>query len=369
MRYVPVPLPEVGQATVTLKVHVQFKDFDRRMMRRLEFRRHRWTSAQLGQFAWPPDKQREWAGKFSKVVADAWTGKHAFLLDAPGTVRYRANCEIAVRHVDDPAEANTVIVAQWVPPGAPRLRSSVTGDRHGAELDARDTEQPTPEERQNNGELPRYTAVRQIGTFAPNSDDITDVAGPIADFVSLVRRLRAPGEPLAGPKEDVNLTAEGRADATGQARHNVALAARRADNVMQKVAADTGLDSGITIARGAYNATADPTFRRVDVFASTSAATRPAQVTAAHEAGHMFGLGDEYVDEAPQDKRFARRFAGERAGHQGDVQSTMGTEAADDMIVHDSDSIMSKGSEVKPGHYVYFLQALNTMTGESWTVG
>jgi hypothetical protein len=46
----------------------------------------------------------------------------------------------------------------------------------------------------------------------------------------------------------------------------------------------------------------------------------------------------------------------------------MGTEVADEHLDHNSDSIMSQGSEVKPGHYIYFLRALNTITSEQWTV-
>ena len=46
----------------------------------------------------------------------------------------------------------------------------------------------------------------------------------------------------------------------------------------------------------------------------------------------------------------------------------MGDEAADEVLVQDSGSMMSSGSEVKRGHYVYFLNALNTATGHTWRV-
>ena len=46
----------------------------------------------------------------------------------------------------------------------------------------------------------------------------------------------------------------------------------------------------------------------------------------------------------------------------------MGTEAADELLVQDSASIMSLGSEVKMGHYVFFLERLNNMTGKKWKI-
>ena len=75
------------------------------------------------------------------AVSAGWKEKHAFVLDEPGFEKYRANCDVKVEHVDKAANANTNITAQWVPPGAPRLRSSVSGGST-AELDARDVDEP-----------------------------------------------------------------------------------------------------------------------------------------------------------------------------------------------------------------------------------
>ena len=151
---------------MTLKINVEFKDFDRTMMRRPEFRRHRWTSAQRSKFAWPEDKKREWVGKFSQAVADGWKEKHAFVLDEPGFEKYRAVCDVKVQHVDKPEEANTKVTAQWVPPGAPRLRSSVGGGGATAELDARDVDEPETHK------LPAVAVVRQIGPFDYDSSEL-----------------------------------------------------------------------------------------------------------------------------------------------------------------------------------------------------
>lgn len=364
MSYRPVgPLPAVGTARVVLNIHVRFKDFDATMMRRKDFVRHRWTKAQLAQFAWPADRKNEWVGKFSQVVSDGWKEKFAFRLDGPGMAPYRATCGVDVRHVADPADANTVITAQWVPPGAPRLRSSVAGDRRTAELDARDPIEPT------HANVAPFSVVRHIGPFRMDSADVADVAGPLGGFVDLVTRLRRPGGPLAGPPDTVSLSATGRASSQGPADHNLALAGRRAQNVMDRAATDTGLDPGIGIVRGELNATAGAEFRRVEMHAGRSPDKAVDQVVAVHEAGHMFGLGDEYEDDAPEDPRFAPNFAGEEPTHGADVRATVGDEAADDLVKRNTDSIMSRGGEVKPGHYVYFLRAMDSMTGESWSLG
>jgi hypothetical protein len=363
MTYRPVgPLPATGTARVVLNIHVKFKDFDRSMMRRKDFIRHHWTKAQLAQFAWPADKKAEWVGKISRVVADGWKEKFAFKLDMPGMEKHRATCDVAVRHVDDQAAANTVITAQWVPPGAPRLRSSVAGDRKTAELDARD---PVEAKHAN---VPPFSVVRQIGPFGFDSDDIAGVEGPIREFVDLVKRLRLPGGPLVGAADTVALSSTGRASSPGPSEYNLRLAGRRAENVMNRVANDTGLDPGIGIIRGEVSATEDAKFRRVDMFASRAQSVAVDQMVAAHEAGHMFGLGDEYENDAPEDKRFAPNFAGDKPTHSDDVRASVGDEAADDLVKRNTDSIMSQGSAVKPGHYVYFLRAMNSMTHESWSL-
>lgn len=135
--YSPTEPPAAGSAAVTLRVFIDFKDFDRWMMRRKEFAGHRWTAAQVKEFKWPPDERTKWAGKFTKAVADGWSEKHTFAVTDPAWEPYRAKCVVTATQVARREEADTTITAQWVPTGAPRLRSSVSGST--AELDARDS--------------------------------------------------------------------------------------------------------------------------------------------------------------------------------------------------------------------------------------
>ena len=362
LRFDPAgPAPKVSKATVTLKINVDFKDFTRAMMRRVEFRRHRWTRAQLRAFAWPEDKKREWAGKFGTAVADGWKEKHAFVLDEPGFEKYRARCDVQVTHVDKPEDANTRITAQWVPPGAPRLRSSVTGGAV-AELDARDVDETETHSVQS------IRFARQIGPFDFDSSELTPtVLASIGDFEASFRRQREPGRPLAGPLDDVTVGFTGRASSQGSIPYNKKLARARAEAVMDRVMTDLDLTLSSAGAVGERHATTDPKFQRVDGVATKGGDVDVIQNTAAHEAGHMFGLGDEYVDEAPG-KDVTSKFEGDKARHDPDVRAAMGDEAADEVAVQDSGSMMSSGSEVKRGHYVYFLTALNEATGHTWKV-
>ncbi len=362
LQYDPVgPLPKVGKATVTLKINVDFKDFTRAMMRRPEFRGHRWTAAQRTKFAWPDDEKREWVGNFGKAVADGWKEKHAFVLDEPGFEKYRATCDVQVKHVDKPEDANTRITAQWIPPGAPRLRSSVTGGEV-AELDARDVDETETHRVQG------IRFARQIGPFDFDSSELTPIVlASINAFETGFKRQREPGRPLAGPMEDVVVGFTGRASSQGSIPYNRKLAQARAEAVMDRVMTDLDLSISSAGSVGEQHASADPRFQRVDAAATKDGNVDVIQNTAAHEAGHMFGLGDEYIDEAPSPD-VTPKFEGDPARHDLDVRAAMGDEAADEVAVQDSGSMMSSGSEVKRGHYVYFLTALNAATRHTWKV-
>ena len=361
LRYDPVgPVPATGKATVTLKVNVTFKDFERSMMRRPEFRRHRWTAAQRAAFAWPADKKGAWVGKFSTAVADGWKEKHTFVLAEPDYQPHKATCDVKVQHVDKPEEANTRITAQWVPPGAPRLRSSVSGAT--AELDARDVDE-LEKHSVHNAQL-----VRRIGPFDYDSAELTPtVVSSIDALKAAVRRELAPGRMFAGPSEDVMAEFVGRASSKGPDWYNKKLAKARVDAVEGNVTSDLSLGITISSAVGERNATEDESFQRVDVRAMKGESVDAFQNVAAHEAGHMFGLGDEYVEEEPP-KDVLAKFEGDRASHDADVRAELGDEAADELLVQGGSSMMSSGSDVKPGHYVYFLQALEAATSLKWRI-
>jgi len=85
------------------------------------------------------------------------------------------------------------------------------------------------------------------------------------------------------------------------------------------------------------------------------------QIVAAHEAGHMFGLGDEYT--APF------------SGTGGDLGTPVdpglgGAQGLPEAVHENSDTIMSVGDAVRPQHYATFLEALKAVTAMSdWVFG
>jgi hypothetical protein len=85
------------------------------------------------------------------------------------------------------------------------------------------------------------------------------------------------------------------------------------------------------------------------------------QAVAAHEAGHMFGLQDEYT--AP--------FSGTGVALGTPTDPGLGiAQGLPGAVAENTDSIMSVGNAVKPQHYATFLEALKHITGMSdWAVG
>lgn len=169
----------------------------------------------------------------------------------------------------------------------------------------------------------------------------------------------------------IGIEYHGRTSAEGSSSYNRDLSARRVQAVEDKINQDLPDLSAfpITIARGETGTTTETSFRRVDVgvFRPANLVTQVHQNTAAHEAGHMFGLGDEYIDETPP-RDVLTKFEGDLPTHYNDVEQIIGHDAAEELIVHNTDSIMSLGSSFRRSHYVYFVDAINRMTGKRWDV-
>ena len=365
--YVPVgPLPAVGQLNINLWVHITYRDFTRAMMRQPDFRGHRFTREQIADFAWTAAEKDGFETGFMTSVQAGWGGKHSLHLDDPAFAEYRANVNVNVISVGDAGIAQMKITAQKVPRGAPRFRSFVQGDT--ATLDIRDPSEPETHS------VFQRTIVRQIGPFDHNSADLSPVQAQVQGVVDQMRPLQSATETdsLLGKRFAVGFV--GRSSSPGTERHNRDLGLSRAQAVANDVASKLGrpLGSANVSSVGERNASAEPSFQRVDVTVipaidGVPQPTATTQNVAAHEAGHMFGLDDEYVDEKPPAGAIPK-FQGDKPTHHGDVESIVGTDAADELLVQNSGSMMSTGGEVKRGHYVYFVQALNQLTGKTWKV-
>ncbi|MCC6628422.1 MAG: hypothetical protein IT340_13615 [Chloroflexi bacterium] len=364
--YLPVgPTPAEGVLTITLKVHITFKDFTRAMMRQEPFAAHRFTPEQRADFAWTAAEKAAFATDFASSVQSGWSEKHMMDLKEPTFDHHRAKVKIVVKIVPDAAQAHNKMTAQKVPTvgpadkKAPRFRSFVQGDTSTLEIrDAKETEALEHREKK---------LVRQVKSFANNSAALTpEMEGQIKAIADIVKAKKITLGPDGAAKWEMFFV--GRTTSSGAAGLNDKLGKDRAAAVQTKFNAEAGQTTANqkVVSKGETNAGTDPKFRRVDILISNMGGTTTVQFnTAAHEAGHMFGLDDEYVEEK---KGGEGQFAGDEPAHYGDVKALMGAEAADEMLVDNSGSLMSKGATVKRGHYVYFLQALNDMTAKKWTV-
>ncbi len=386
--YIPgEPAPNVGTFTITLWVHITYAPFTRAMMRDPAFRGHSWTQEQLGDFEWTDEEKERMSSGFMESVQSAWSSDTTglnFHLNDPDFSEYRCNANVQVVVTDSPDLAHVRITAQKVPQGAPPPRAWVSGDMETATLFLENVEGPEGEQPQG------PVAWALIGPFAYDSAELTpDLEGQIASFESQISHLVDPASAYSLLGDNYVLDLSGRASSPGSLQYNRDLGLRRAQSVEQKIFTDLGRPElpGRATSVGEPNMTAGEEFQRVDVVVQDvsdltaaleageeeTTTTMFQQNTAAHEAGHMFGLGDEYIEEDPSPVfggggTPAARFLGDRPTHYEEVESLMGTEAAEEMIVTGDESIMAGGMTVDSGHYIFFLEMLNDITGMSWRV-
>jgi outer membrane protein OmpA-like peptidoglycan-associated protein len=366
------PMPVKGDVTVTLRVHIDFKDFTRADMRKEPFRTHRFTRAQRADFKWTAAEKAKFGTDFQSSVATAWSRKHELATKDPGFAEHRAVVDVKVELVDADKAHNTMSALK-VPKGKagetppPRFRSFVAGDESTLESrDASGTETSSVRDR---------PLIEQVGGFANDSAEITpDIKSAIAVVAARIKKKGfALGEKVAsdGTKHDLKLFALGRATSKGSKTHNTKLAKERAQAVLDELNSQVGWGAQGTVrSPGETNTTDEEKFRRVDILISDmgeGGTHDVTQNTAAHEAGHMFGLDDEYVEEDAEDAG-SKKFRGDKPEHYGDVEAQLGTDAAKELVDQDSGSIMSVGSDVKRGHYVPFVNSIESVTTKDWTV-
>jgi outer membrane protein OmpA-like peptidoglycan-associated protein len=356
--YTPVgPAPQVGTLDINLWVSITYAPFTRKMMRKEPYRSYRFSREQMADFAWTDAEKEKFETDFMTSVMDGWSGHYTFHLDDPDFSEYRCKVNVNVLTISDPGQAHTKITAQKIPKGAPRFRSFVAGDE--ATLDIRDPSEPETHQ------VVDRPVVRQIKPFGFDKSDLTpDLESQVGE---VDQKLKEVGATQAPGSKDYIAIFRGVASARGNRNYNKKLGQRRADAVRARITADLRWAEVLVDSRGEENASTDEKFQRVDISVRTKNPKEVTQNVAAHEAGHMLGLGDEYVDETPGGDTLPK-FFGDEPEHYGDVQALMGTDTANELLVQDSGSMMSMGSTVQKGHYVYFLEALNSLTGKSWSI-
>lgn len=317
---------------------------------------------------WTALEQNQYQQDFAQAVSRAWSSKYQLACQTRGLDDLRANVQVEVINQPTRHDAHYRVQVFKSPSASQRLRSSVDqGNRH-AQLDYRDPTVPAT-----------FTVYKrplrswQLGPYPYNK---YAVSGPIRAQTDAIHQEMTALEPrtaieyrLRGMRYVPRLLVIGRTSTSGSQASNKALGRRRAQAVRayltqqggktwRRVKIEVG-SAGKTGMRFAAES------RRVEILFYpnyddfSQAAT---QNTAAHEAGHMFGLDDEYKDAKD------RRMTGDTPTHYNDVLQQLGREEAEKTRVLTTDSIMAAGSDVLAGHYVPFIKALEEVTRLDWTI-
>jgi hypothetical protein len=354
---------------IALKLAITWQDFDRNFVDsqgKKPYRNLRLSRARRAAGKWTEAEKTAYRQNLRAAIESTWSGKHDFILkDDTLAAINRARVCVRVDLHDAPAPAHYRVTARKLPPAIKpeqEIRSWVAQSEHTSVLDS------TDEDPHAFTQMSGSAYLRRVGPFAQGSADITPELDTQINTIAGDIHPRYPKNlPPDMPEPGVEFT--GRASAEGGTQANRELGEKRAENVKTKVTdrlrtLGTPVDFTLSRSHGEQNASTDPVFRRVDVYFNPRDNRTGTRTTAAHEAGHMFGLDDEYVEEpAPY-----KRFAGDVPEHSAKVEALMGAAAAEELRAQDSDSIMSRGDVVRTGHYVFFLEALNALSGNSWQV-
>lgn len=354
---------------IALKLAITWQDFDKNFVDSLgkkPFRGLGLSRAQRAGGKWTHAEKIAYRQNLRASIESAWSAKHDFILkdDMQATIN-RARVCVRVDLLEAPQPAHYQVTARKLPPALlpkQEIRSWVAPSEHTSVLDS------TDEDPHAFTQMSGSAYLRRVGPFAQGSAELTPDLDTQIDPIARDIHSRYPKNlPPGAPEPALDFT--GRASAEGGTLVNRALGEKRAENVADRVTdrVDTlGTHIGITTwsSRGEQNASTDPVFRRVDVYFNPLDTRTGTRTTAAHEAGHMFGLDDEYVEETAPYKR----FPGDLPDHLAKVVVLMGVAVAEELRVQDSDSIMSRGDGVRAGHYVFFLETLNALSGHTWQV-
>jgi outer membrane protein OmpA-like peptidoglycan-associated protein len=356
-RYTPVgPVPSEGTLEITLWTHINYENFSAERKKKDPYKNIKFTPEQLADFNWTQEEKEKFEFDFMTSVQNAWSNKFKFHLKDPAFSEYLSNVKITVLTVDDPKLAHTKINALKVPKNAPRFRAFVKGNE--ATLEKRD---PTePQKNKTNS----FDMIRQIGAFGYDSAALTpELIDQITEVATFIKQDKDP--------DKWSLSFAGRASSQGSKDYNQKLANRRSESVRLELFKQMGWDDNVVanyiiLNRGEENATEEAKFRRIDITVTKTANLGPEkeveQNVAAHEAGHMFGLGDEYIRETNLMENEEAKFLGDKPSHYENVEKFIGKDEANELLISKTDSIMSVGSTVKKGHYLSFLLAINKLT-------
>jgi hypothetical protein len=280
------------------------------------------------------DDEKQFCSTFKSLVATTWSGQHPFHCSKKYWEDLGADTEVEVQITEGEQGATDHLKMKAF---------KVPASMHIAKADVTRTDKPKGAFGNTltmNSSIVRpkdfNRLVYDIG-FDPGTNDLT--ADAKATLATLGGEM--PDAPAGAtiPASDVTAKVPGADDATRTTRFNAVRDALTA----------TGMSAG----RVKFQAAGAGDGGQVVV------GDGRVQTAAAHEMGHMFGLDDEYTG----DDKYAPGMKTEHTDFADDAGFSGAQHAR-------SDSIMGSGMNVRPHHYVTFLDALKVVTGmDDWEYG
>lgn len=317
----------------------------------------------LAQYQWSGvAEQTAWLDDLERVVQDAWSFQHTFFLDQPcwEFIGADVGVDVQLHRGAKTADDHMSLESYKVPTGESLRTHGVSHELGpGSVTDARDQTMRLSSTTTGPKE---YDLLRTSITFDHDRSDL-DATDEAALRAFIAQYNGATAHP-AFARARIDLV--GRASSSGDDLHNLRLSRARAEAVRDFLVRNGLTDAPIRVQidpqgeRAADQTRDDPADRRVELLVDGGGR----MVTAAHEFGHAFGLGDEYAT--------ATSPIGSNALHH-DMAMRM-TDASGRHLrgaaVEHTGGIMSFGNEVRPQHYATFHHALETVTHKSpWALG
>ncbi|MEM7370235.1 MAG: hypothetical protein AAF587_16625 [Bacteroidota bacterium] len=368
---IPGPLPGVGDMVAQLNIKVNFLDatmknirkhaiFDKKHFKKFSQQIKDIQKKDPASLTWDKAGKDKFRKDYQQSIDDSWSSdasKWVYKLDEKEYEKYQVNQKIKLNFTDkSPHETiNTIKMA----PGMRRLRSY-----RGSE-DLFDSRDVSVNQKRNLGIT---HLAEQVGEFATSSADLNaDVQADITNFVTRANAIMTQHK-TATPTPNWRVFVRGRASSPGKKKSNKKLSQSRADNVATDLKTKLKGVSYTIRPDGETNTDKDSKYQRVELILFDANRQNVEQNVAAHETGHMFGLGDEYADETT--KGALKKSHGDEADDTSQAIRDAGMgedEVLEHRINQHNDSIMNAGSKVMRGHYSFFLIELKQIATDAKT--
>jgi hypothetical protein len=311
-------------------------------------------AAAVADWQWADASKTTFLTKFQEVITKVWSGQHVFHCTKKYWEDLAALPTVSAEVHDGPKTA-TDHMQMSVYKVPTNFVGTVGVVNPGSGPNAATTNRMTLNSNDVNGRRDNILNVTTV--FAPNSDEL-DV-GTSPQITQFAIRFKSGGAVCGMCGNPI--------EAVGGVAINATI---RGDGPTPEVRARsrfTKLTAALVAAGMADAATRlQFTYGGVGVTGDMRIGDGIAQVVAAHEAGHMFGLGDRYATTPGGGIGGTGPSAGLPSRHDqlAKDEGLEGAKAAND------DGIMSWGNQVRPADYATFLEALIHLTGmPDWALG